>query len=331
MIIGKNSLDLSMETLKDSRYIFVSLGEYYKFGSLTKRDFLSRKFFASAATGSIVLVSEADELMKNDPYAVPHLLNLIAVYAKLPIIVNVKQECRSLNSYSEVIVESTEMPSLEPLSAIRLRTACWETVGGLFEAKRKLLKAVDYVNNDSWRVSGILLHGPPGTGKTLLARALATRLGWNFVSKSIGELLHSYIGQSEEAINQMFAEASKAQPSIIFLDELDAIFSSSLTSSRMTAQLNYQFAEIALNGAKVIVIAATNHYERIDQKLLRIGRFEVQIKVDVPDDLERKDIIMKCLGTESLEIAEETKGMTGAEIRQFIQDRQYLFEKIEIE
>jgi SpoVK/Ycf46/Vps4 family AAA+-type ATPase len=225
------------------------------------------------------------------------------------------------SSYKDVVKGNATAAKSLIDSTRDFRKMDWDKVGGLKSAKERLLNAANSLNSD-FRVSGVLLYGPPGTGKTLLARALATKLNWPLLARSIGDLLHSYIGESEKAIEKMFDDAAKLQPCIIFLDELDALFNGGVgMGRRMSAHLCHQFDEIIRKRDKVLVIGATNHVERIDKSLQRIGRFESSIMVGLPDCEERKSILI-ALGVPSGVadiVSQKTNDMTGAEIAQLVQ------------
>jgi len=134
---------------------------------------------------------------------------------------------------------------------------------------------------------GILLYGPPGTGKTLLAKAVATESSANFISVRGPQLLSKWVGESEKAIREIFKKARQVAPSIIFLDELDAIAPirgtefGSKTSERVINQLLTELDGIEVL-KNVVVIAATNRPEIIDPALIRSGRFDRLVFIGPP-------------------------------------------------
>ncbi len=172
---------------------------------------------------------------------------------------------------------------------------------------------------------GVLLHGPPGTGKTLLAKAVANETDAHFTSINGPEIMSKYYGESEQQLREIFEEASENSPAIIFIDELDSLGvkreeASGEVERRVVAQL------LALmDGLKprenVVVIAATNRVDAVDEALRRPGRFDREILVGVPDTEGRKEIFM--IHTRGMPLSENldldefielTYGFTGSDI-----------------
>jgi transitional endoplasmic reticulum ATPase len=179
----------------------------------------------------------------------------------------------------------------------------WDDVGGLDEAKQEIKEAVEWPLNYPAKFEkmcirppkGILLYGPPGTGKTLLAKAVATESSANFISVRGPQLLSKWVGESERAIREVFKKARQVAPSIIFLDELDAIAPirgtefGSKTSERVINQLLTELDGIEVL-RNVVVIAATNRPEIIDPALIRSGRFDRLVFVGPPSRAGRIEI-----------------------------------------
>jgi transitional endoplasmic reticulum ATPase len=143
---------------------------------------------------------------------------------------------------------------------------------------------------------GVLLHGPPGTGKTLIAKAVANESGANFYTINGPEIMSKFYGQSEENLRKVFEEAQKNAPSIVFLDEIDAIAPKRSevhgeVERRVVSQLLTLMDGLKGRG-KVIVIGATNIPDVIDPALRRPGRFDREIRIDVPDRNGRKEILL---------------------------------------
>ena len=142
---------------------------------------------------------------------------------------------------------------------------------------------------------GLLMYGPPGTGKTLLARAVANETQSNFIYLSGADVFSKYSGEAEKKIRELFEDAKKKAPSIIFIDEIDAIApkreDASETTSSLVAQLLALMDGIESRG-EVIVIAATNLPNSIDSALRRPGRFDRELEIGVPDRDARKEILM---------------------------------------
>ena len=171
---------------------------------------------------------------------------------------------------------------------------------------------------------GVLLTGPPGTGKTLLAKAVATETDSTFYSIAGPEIMSKYYGESEKHIRDIFEKAEKTAPSIIFIDEIDSIApkrgETDQTEKRIVAQLLTLMDGLKSRG-QVVVMAATNRPEDIDEALRRPGRFDRELKINPPDEISRKEILQ--IHTRGMpldkdvdfnEIAVKTIGFTGADV-----------------
>ncbi|MDX1611022.1 MAG: AAA family ATPase, partial [Candidatus Thermoplasmatota archaeon] len=212
----------------------------------------------------------------------------------------------------------------------------WDEVGGLEEVKQSLREAVEWPLTQAEVFDrlgirpprGIMLFGPPGTGKTLLARAVANESGSNFISIKGPEVLSKWVGESEKAVREIFKKAKQAAPSIVFLDEIDALAprrglgsGDSHVTERIVNQLLTSVDGLEdLEG--VVIIAATNRPDMVDTALLRAGRFDRLIQVPVPDRDARKEIL--AIHTASMPLADDvnleelvgvTDGYVGADIQ----------------
>jgi transitional endoplasmic reticulum ATPase len=211
----------------------------------------------------------------------------------------------------------------------------WEDIGGLEEVKQLLEEAVEWPlrNADSFRrlrieaPKGILLYGPPGTGKTMLAKAVANESDANFISVKGSALLSKWYGESEKRVEEIFRKARQVAPSIIFLDELDALVpirGGAVGEPHVTERIVNQLLS-EMDGLEelrgVVVIGATNRPDIIDPALLRPGRFDELIMVPVPGLESRRKIFQVHLQniplTEDVDIDEMvklTEQYTGADI-----------------
>lgn len=172
---------------------------------------------------------------------------------------------------------------------------------------------------------GVLLYGAPGTGKTLLAKAVANESDANFFYVGGPEIISKYVGESEERLRKLFAEAQESAPSIIFIDEIDAIAPKreeviGEVEKRMVSQLLTIMDGLKARG-EVIVIGATNRPDSIDPALRRPGRFDREIEIGVPDKVGRKEVLTIHVRNMPLsadvdvqEIANITHGYTGADL-----------------
>lgn len=172
---------------------------------------------------------------------------------------------------------------------------------------------------------GVLLHGSPGTGKTMIARAVANESGANFYTINGPEIMSKFYGQSEENLRKTFEEAEKNHPSIVFIDEIDAIAPKrdevqGEVERRVVSQMLTLMDGLKGRG-KVIVIGATNRPDSIDQALRRPGRFDREIEIGVPDRQGRMEIMMihtrnmpKAEDVDLEEIAEKAYGYVGADL-----------------
>ncbi|MGB1043248.1 MAG: ATP-dependent zinc metalloprotease FtsH [Tenacibaculum sp.] len=212
----------------------------------------------------------------------------------------------------------------------------FKNVAGLEGAKEEVQEIVDFLKSPEKYTrlggkipKGALLVGPPGTGKTLLAKAVAGEAGVPFFSLSGSDFVEMFVGVGASRVRDLFKQAQQKSPSIIFIDEIDAIGrargKNSMTGGNDEREntLNQLLTEMDGFGTdtNVIVLAATNRADVLDKALMRAGRFDRQIYVDLPDLHERREIFevhikpLKLADNANLEfLAQQTPGFSGADI-----------------
>jgi len=196
-----------------------------------------------------------------------------------------------------------ELPETLKLEERAIPAVTYEDIGGIKEVVHKVREMIElplrhpelFERLGIEPPKGVLLYGAPGTGKTLLAKAVANESGANFISISGPEVMSKWYGQSEENLRKIFEDAEKNAPSIIFIDEIDAIAPkreevSGEVERRVVSQLLTLMDGLKKRG-KVIVIAATNRPNAIDPALRRGGRFDREIELPVPDRNGRLEIL----------------------------------------
>lgn len=215
-------------------------------------------------------------------------------------------------------------------------------MAGNKEAKEEVSEIVEFLRNPDRYVNlgaqipkGVLLVGPPGTGKTLLAKAVAGEADVEFLSVTGSSFIEMFVGVGASRVRDLFEQAKKNAPAIIFIDEIDAIGKSRASggmggNDEREQTLNQLLAEMdgfSGDGAPVIILAATNRPEILDPALLRPGRFDRQVLVDKPDLEGRVEILNVHIkdvkiakGVEMREIAVMTAGLAGADLANIINE-----------
>lgn len=235
------------------------------------------------------------------------------------------------NTKVEVKEEPVDVSNIEGVS--NLVDISYDDIGGLKEEVKKVREMIEIpLKNpelfDKLGIAppkGVLMHGPPGTGKTLLAKAVANESDAHFILINGPEIMSKYVGGSEENLREFFEEAEENAPSIIFIDELDAIApkreeTPGEVERRTVAQLLTLMDGLNSRG-QVVVIGATNRPDSLDPALRRPGRFDREIEIGVPDKDERKEIME--IHTRGMPLAEDvdldeisqtTHGFVGADL-----------------
>jgi len=212
----------------------------------------------------------------------------------------------------------------------------FKDVAGQAGAKQEIQEIVDFLKNPQKYTNlggkipkGALLVGPPGTGKTLLAKAVAGEAGVPFFSMSGSDFVEMFVGVGASRVRDLFQQAKAKSPCIIFIDEIDAVGRARSKNPAMGGNderentLNALLTEMDGFGTNsgIIILAATNRVDMLDSALLRAGRFDRQINVDLPDLNERKEVFMVHLKPLKLDpsvdvdfLARQTPGFSGADI-----------------
>ncbi|KAJ1668791.1 hypothetical protein IW140_000141 [Coemansia sp. RSA 1813] len=225
-------------------------------------------------------------------------------------------------------------------SALLHTKVTWEDVGGLEDVIKELHESVVWpvMNRDRFLklgikpTRGILLYGPPGTGKTMLAKAIATEVSANFISIAIPDLIKGEFGESEKALAAIF-ENAKRSPSILFLDEIEAIFGSRENAGQLGKKLISQlFLEMdnIPNDSRLVILAATNAPDLIDDSIQRPGRLDKRIYIPLPSESGRLDILRRSVrhlsigDCDSVLQAMAKHQLSGAEIKLLVRGACYV-------
>ena len=221
-------------------------------------------------------------------------LVVIATHPSGPVIIN---------DTTEIVVSEESSKAVQISQEGTAASITYEDIGGLGDAVARVREMIElplrhpelFKRLGVEAPKGVLLHGPPGTGKTLLAKAVANETNSNFFTIGGPEIMSKYHGESEERLRNVFQEAEKNAPSIIFIDEIDSIAPkreevSGEVERRIVAQLLSLMDGMKSRG-KVVVIAATNRVDAIDPALRRPGRFDREIEIGVPNRDGRLEVL----------------------------------------
>ena len=208
-----------------------------------------------------------------------------------------------INDTTQIVVSEESSKAVQISQEGTAASITYEDIGGLGDAVARVREMIElplrhpelFKRLGVEAPKGVLLHGPPGTGKTLLAKAIANETNSNFFTIGGPEIMSKYHGESEERLRNVFQEAEKNAPSIIFIDEIDSIAPkreevSGEVERRIVAQLLSLMDGMKSRG-KVVVIAATNRVDSIDPALRRPGRFDREIEIGVPNRDGRLEVL----------------------------------------
>jgi len=239
-----------------------------------------------------------------------------------------------------IIQKTTNLVLLEkPVDTYKLPRVTYEDIGGLKDVIQKVRELVElplrypelFKKLGIEPPKGILLYGPPGCGKTLLAKAVANEADAYFIAINGPEIMSKYYGESEQRLREIFEQAKKNAPAIIFIDEIDAIAPKrdevvGEVERRVVAQLLALMDGLESRG-DVIVIAATNRPNALDPALRRPGRFDREIEIPLPDKQGRLEILQihtrgvpLARDVDLAKIAEITHGYTGADLAALVKE-----------
>ncbi|WP_207751266.1 ATP-dependent metallopeptidase FtsH/Yme1/Tma family protein [Anaeromonas frigoriresistens] len=227
---------------------------------------------------------------------------------------------------------ATDKKSDDGLGKNNKPNVSFNDVAGLDEVKEEMQEIIDFIN-DSEKFhrmgakipSGILFHGPPGTGKTLLAKAVAGETNSNFLYSSGSEFVEKYVGVGAKRIRTLFEKAKKDSPTIIFVDEIDAIGCKRNIDSNNEKDQTLNQLLVEMDGfnkdSTVVVIGATNRLDLLDEALLRPGRFDRHIYIGNPNLKAREDIFKVHIKNKPIdtsvnigELSKKTHGFSGAQL-----------------
>jgi len=254
-------------------------------------------------------------------------ISLLLLYSERQSPSTEAETVRAKNSRKDYYTEKDKIELPKNPSSIT-----FDEVAGLNEVKDELVEIIDFLRSpEAYKKmgaklpKGILFYGPPGTGKTLLARAVSGESLSSFHNACGAEFVEKYVGVGAKRVRGLFEKAKRESPSVIFIDEIDAIGSkrTSETNNEKDQTLNQLLVEIDgfESTESVIIIGATNRLDLLDEALLRPGRFDRQIYVGRPDVRAREEILAVHFKNKPLcptitmkDIAKKTSGMTGAHL-----------------
>ncbi len=276
------------------------------------------------------------EIKEQNPYLVD-LLTILFLALLVIYILRWAKKNRELKEQqlSEQIQFANELQRPSDIKPI-VSNITFKDVAGIEEVKEELEEIIDFLKNPRKYLSfgirmprGVLLVGPPGVGKTLIAKAVAGEAGVPFFYQSGASFVQIYVGMGAKRVRELFKRAKATAPAIIFIDEIDAVGKArgGMRNDEREATLNQLLTEMDgfEDSSGVIVIAATNKIEMLDDALLRPGRFDRRVHVSLPNKEERKSILKIYLSNKPYsldldEIAQMSVGFSGAALSSLVNE-----------
>ena len=269
-------------------------GEYIRLVTKTK----TYKVYKEAINKETFYAKYLVEVKEDNSY-IYDLLSVLILFSMLAFIVSIvrknkTQQSKHVRSFSQSENKPDESDHIEVLTS----SVTFDNVAGIKEVKEELEEIIDFLKApqkyrtlDIRLPKGLLLIGPPGVGKTLISKAVAGEAGVPFFYQSGASFVHIYVGMGAKRVSELFKKAKQMAPSIIFIDEIDAVGKSrgEFRNDEREATLNQLLTEMDgfEDSAGVIVIGATNKVEVLDEALLRAGRFDRRIHIPLPDIEDR--------------------------------------------
>ncbi|WP_078424872.1 ATP-dependent metallopeptidase FtsH/Yme1/Tma family protein [Campylobacter pinnipediorum] len=280
---------------------------------------------------TIPIEQEKQYIMMDEVFTILFLLIMIFVF--LFVLSKIKtNKANYMNKNPAFELENMVQSSINPV----VSNINFSNVAGIKDVKIELSEIVDFLKNPSKykefgikMPKGVLMVGPPGVGKTLIAKAVAGEANVPFFYQNGASFVQIYVGMGAKRVRELFAKAKAYAPSIVFIDEIDAVGKSrgGDRNDEREATLNQLLTEMDgfLDNSGVIVIAATNRIEMIDEALLRSGRFDRRIFLSMPNVGDRIDILKSYLSGKTTnvdieEIAKMTVGFSGAALSTLVNE-----------
>lgn len=323
---AQNLIDNSLvEDAKiDGAYLYFKSGrEYYK----VPKDAIDLKELYSTTA---VAVKEANPYMAD--LITAGFLALLVFYILRWARKNRELKEQQLSEQIQFANELQRPSDIKPIAS----NITFKDVAGINDVKEELEEIIDFLRHPGKYLNfgirmprGVLLVGPPGVGKTLIAKAVAGEAGVPFFYQSGASFVQIYVGMGAKRVRELFKRAKAAAPAIVFIDEIDAVGKArgGMRNDEREATLNQLLTEMDgfEDSSGVIVIAATNKIEMLDDALLRPGRFDRRVYVSLPNKEERKSILKIYLANKPYhldldEIAQMTVGFSGAALSSLVNE-----------